>query len=136
MSISESSIVVPNGSLLPIVPPIFSFGALTCQPYQGIQMNHIYFQLANVFFLLSHLAPSGVHGILYLRLTFLVGCVFLVLWSCMIVCWLDALIWNILFIIINLIHICTLFYKLRPVRFSKEIEEVSKSKIIKNVIRK
>ncbi|XP_058794873.1 popeye domain-containing protein 3 isoform X2 [Phymastichus coffea] len=109
----------------PIVPPTsFLNGALTCQPYQGIYVNHIYFQLANAFFLLSHLAPSGLHGVLYLRCTLLVGCAFFVLWAWTIVCWLDAALWNLLFVIINFVHVCTLLYKLRPVRFSKEIEEV------------
>ncbi|KAK0173515.1 hypothetical protein PV328_006700 [Microctonus aethiopoides] len=108
----------------PIVPPTFLNGALTCQPYHGIYINHIYFQLANAFFLLSHLAPSGIHGVLYLRCTLLVGCAFLALWGWAIACWLDAALWNGLFVAINFVHVCTLLYRLRPVKFSKEIEEV------------
>lgn len=109
----------------PIVPPTFLNGALTCQPYQGIYVNHIYFQLANTFFLLSHLAPSGIHGVLYLRCTLLVGCAFLTLWGWTISCWLDAILWNGLFVAINFLHVCTLLYRLRPMKFSREIEEVS-----------
>lgn len=108
----------------PIVPPTFLYGVLTCQPYQGIFVNHIYFQLANAFFLLSHLAPSGIHGVLYLRCTLLVGCAFLALWGWTIACWLDAALWNALFVAINFVHVCTLLYKLRPIKFSREVEEV------------
>ncbi|XP_034939103.1 popeye domain-containing protein 3-like isoform X3 [Chelonus insularis] len=108
----------------PTVPPPFLTEAFTCQPYRGIYVNHIYFQLANAFFLLSHLAPSGIHGVLYLRCTLLIGCAFLTLWGWTIVCWMDAAMWNGLFVIINFFHVCTLLYRLRPIKFSKEIEEV------------
>ncbi|XP_023248006.1 popeye domain-containing protein 3 isoform X2 [Copidosoma floridanum] len=121
-STSSSSSVELN---LPLVPPAFLNGALTCQPYQDIKVNHLYFQLANGFFLLAHLAPaSGLHGVLYLRCTLLIGCAFLALWAWTVVCWLDAVLWNVLFIGIGFIHICVLLYRLRPIRFSKEIEEV------------
>ncbi|XP_012275861.1 blood vessel epicardial substance isoform X2 [Orussus abietinus] len=119
--------VVNHGSVYPhppIVPETFLNGALTCQPYHGFYVNHIYFQLANAFFLLSHLAPSGIHGVLYLRCTLLVGCAFLTLWGWAIACWLDAVLWNALFVAINFIHVCTLLYKLRPVRFTHEVEDV------------
>ncbi|XP_015588263.1 blood vessel epicardial substance isoform X3 [Cephus cinctus] len=108
----------------PMVPPTFLNGALSCQPYHGVYINHIYFQLANAFFLLSHLAPSGIHGVLYLRCTLLVGCAFLALWGWAIACWLDAALWNALFVAINFIHVCTLLYRLRPVKFSREVEDV------------
>ncbi|KAG5337151.1 PPD1A protein, partial [Acromyrmex charruanus] len=127
--------VVSHGSGYPhspIVPPTFLNGALTCQPYQGIYVNHIYFQLANAFFLLSHLAPSGIHGVLYLRCTLLVGCAFLALWGWTIACWLDAALWNALFVAINFVHVCTLLYKLRPIKFTREIEEVSEDQIEDN----
>jgi hypothetical protein len=117
------------GPNLPIVPPSFLNGVLTCQPYEGIYVNHIYFQLANAFFLLSHLASSGLHGVLYLRCTLLVGCTFLALWAWTVVCWLDAALWNGLFVVINFVHVCTLLYRLRPVKFSKEIEEVGLTRL-------
>ena len=119
--------VVSHGSAYPhppIVPPTFFNGAFTCQPYHGFYVNHIYFQLANAFFLLSHLAPSGIHGVLYLRSTLLVGCAFLALWGWTIACWLDAALWNALFVAINFVHVCMLLYRLRPMKFTREIEEV------------
>ncbi|KAJ8668605.1 hypothetical protein QAD02_010268 [Eretmocerus hayati] len=121
---SRGSVTGSSDLNLPLVPLNFLSGALTCQPYQGIYVNHVYFQLANAFFLLSHLAPSGLHGVLYLRCTLLIGCAFLALWAWSIVCWLDAALWNALFVLIDFVHVCTLLYRLRPINFSKEIEEV------------
>ncbi|XP_074102883.1 popeye domain-containing protein 3 isoform X3 [Cotesia typhae] len=69
-------------------------------------------------------APSGIHGVLYLRCTLLIGCAFLALWGWTIVCWFDATMWNGLFVAINFVHVCTLLYRLRPIKFSKEVEEV------------
>lgn len=89
------------------------------------QTNHVYFQLANTFFFLSYLAPTGLYGMLYLRCTLLVGCAFFALWGWAVKCYLDAFIWNTLFVIINFVHICILLFYLRPIRFSKEVEEVS-----------
>ncbi|XP_044737803.1 blood vessel epicardial substance-like isoform X2 [Chrysoperla carnea] len=88
------------------------------------QTNHIYFQLANTFFFLSYLAPTGLYGMLYLRCTLLVGCAFFALWGWAVRCYLDAFVWNTLFVLINFIHICILLFYLRPIRFSKEVEEV------------
>ncbi|XP_015523882.1 blood vessel epicardial substance [Neodiprion pinetum] len=108
----------------PLTSATFLIGAFTCQPYHGVHINHIYFQLANAFFLLSHLAPSGIHGVLYLRCTLLIGCAFFALWGWAIACWLDAALWNATFVAINFLHICMLLYRLRPVKFSREVEEV------------
>jgi hypothetical protein len=88
-------------------------------------VNHVYFQLANTFFFLSYLAPNGLYGILYLRCTLLVGCAFFALWGWAVLCCFDAFLWNATFVGINFIHVCILLYYLRPVKFTKEVEEVS-----------
>lgn len=87
-------------------------------------VNHAYFQLANTFFFLSYLAPNGLYGILYLRCTLLVGCAFFALWGWAVLCSFDAFLWNANFVAINFIHVCILLYHLRPIKFSKEVEEV------------
>lgn len=94
-----------------------------CTDWKDI--NHIYFQLANTFFFLSYLAPNGMYGMLYLRCTMLIGCVFFTLWAWVVQCFFDAVVWNILFVTINFIHMCVLLFYLRPVKFPKEVEEVS-----------
>ncbi|XP_023708350.1 blood vessel epicardial substance-like [Cryptotermes secundus] len=86
-------------------------------------VNHVYFQLANTFFFLSYLAPNGMYGILYLRCTLLVGCAFFALWGWAVLCCFDAFLWNATFVGINFIHVCILLYYLRPVKFTKEVEE-------------
>lgn len=89
-------------------------------------ISHAYFQLANMFFLLSYFASYGKCGILYLRCMLLIGCVFFGIWSYEVMCKLDALIWNLMFIVLNAIHIVILMVKQWPVRFGKEVEDVSK----------
>ncbi|XP_071443888.1 popeye domain-containing protein 1 isoform X5 [Hetaerina americana] len=87
--------------------------------------NHVYFQLANAFFFLSYLAPHrGAYGILYLRVTLLVGCAFFALWGWAVLCSFDAFLWNAAFVAINLLHVCVLLFHLRPVKFTREVEEV------------
>lgn len=90
-----------------------------------IVANHIYFQIANVLFLLSHFAPSGKCGVVYLRFMLLMGCAFFAIWGFEILCSLDVLIWNSTFILFNFIHILVLLVQMWPTRFTKEIEEVT-----------
>lgn len=98
------------------------FGVSYCMQWGSV--NHVYFQLANTFFFLSYLAPNGTYGILYLRCTLLVGCAFFALWGWTVMCSFDAFLWNAAFVAINFIHVCVLLYYLRPVKFSREVEEV------------
>lgn len=90
-----------------------------------IVSNHVYFQIANVLFLLSHFAPSGKCGAVYLRFMLLMGCVFFAIWGLEILCSLDILIWNLTFILCNFIHITVLLIQMWPTRFTEEIEEVT-----------
>ena len=92
-----------------------------------LPVNHLYFQLANVFLFLSYLAPNGIYGILYLRVTLSIGCFFFAIWGYLILCALDTLIWNVVFVLINLVHIVIIAYSLRPIRFSNELEQVRNS---------
>lgn len=94
-----------------------------CESFLAI--NHAYFQLANIFFLLSYFAPNRKCGLIYLRCMLLIGCVFFAIWGFEILCTLDALIWNVTFIICNIVHILILVIQIWPSRFTKEIEDVS-----------
>ena len=60
----------------------------------------------------------------------MVGCAFTALWGATVLCSMDALLWNANFVIINLVHIIVLLYRLRPVKFTKEVEEVRSLKCI------
>ncbi|XP_041979811.1 blood vessel epicardial substance-like isoform X2 [Aricia agestis] len=87
-------------------------------------VNHVFFQAANVFFLLSFLAPHTPSGLIWLRVALILGCTFSGLWAWSIECYLDAVVWNSAFIVINFIYFAAQFYLLRPIKFHKEIEEV------------
>lgn len=106
----------------PFLTAVLGAGIPYCT--QWTQVNHVYFQLANTFFFLSYLAPNGLYGILYLRCTLLVGCAFFALWGWTVLCSFDAFLWNANFVAINFIHVCVLLYRLRPIKFTREVEEV------------
>ncbi|KAL7638522.1 UNVERIFIED_CONTAM: hypothetical protein RMT77_011092 [Armadillidium vulgare] len=89
-----------------------------------LPVNHIYFQLANTFLLLSYLAPNGIYGILYLRVTLTIGCFFFAIWGYAVLCAFDTIVWNAIFVVINFVHAIFICYYLRPVRFSAELEQV------------
>ena len=57
----------------------------------SIFLNHHYFQLANIFFLLSYFAPNCKCGFIYLRFMCLIGCVFFAVWGLEIQHWKDVL---------------------------------------------
>ena len=113
--------------------PSYPFIVSSTPAFQGdyicdghwLPVNHLYFQLANIFLFLSYLAPNGIYGILYLRITLCIGCFFFALWGYLILCALDTLLWNAAFVLINLVHTVIIAYRLRPVRFSNELEQVS-----------
>lgn len=95
--------------------------------HKWLPINHIYFQLANIFLFLSYLAPNGIYGILYLRITLTIGCMFFSLWGWVILCAFDTFLWNAIFVLINLVHVIVICYYLRPVRFTPELEQVYRS---------
>lgn len=102
--------------------PYFDTGCLEWLP-----INHIYFQLANTFLFLSYLAPGGIGGLIYLRVMLAVGSAFFAIWGWIVLCAFDTFLWNAFFLLINLVHIVVLLFSLRPVRFDKQVEEVSVS---------
>lgn len=88
--------------------------------------NHVFFQVANVCLLLSFLAPHTPSGLLWLRVALMLGCAFSGVWAWTIECYLDGVLWNSVFILINFVYFAVHFYLIRPIKFHKEIEEVSK----------
>lgn len=90
-------------------------------------MNHVFFQVANVLFLLSFLAPHTPSGLLWLRVALMLACAFSGMWAWSIECYLDAVLWNSAFILINFVYFSVQFYLMRPIKFHKDVEEVSLS---------
>ncbi|CAK1585144.1 unnamed protein product [Parnassius mnemosyne] len=87
-------------------------------------INHIFFQVANICFLLSFLAPHTATGLIWLRVALILGCAFSGMWAWSVECYLDAVLWNCAFIVINFVYFAVQFYLMRPIKFHKDIEEV------------
>ena len=92
---------------------------------QWTPLNHVYFQLANFFLLMSYVAFGGIKGLIYLRLMLALGSAFLAIWAWVIICAFDTFLWNALFTVINAVHGAYLLFTLRPVRFDDQVEEVT-----------
>lgn len=93
-----------------------------CDEWQ--QPHHIYFQVANSLFLIAFLSPNGSYGALCTRCALVLASIFLIMWSYFIECSLDALVWSSSFLCINFVYLTILMYRLRPIRFEKEIDAV------------
>lgn len=92
--------------------------------------HHLYYQLGCGLFFLAFLAPNAPFGMLWLRCMVIAGSVLLIIWGWQVECTLDAVVWASLFLIINAIYVGALLCKLRPVKFEKEIEAVSRMSYI------
>ena len=94
-----------------------------CTEWQHAQ--HVLFQLANLCFAISFLAPSNFkHHPLFLRTVVTAGFLFLVLWAGIIVCLPDVFGWNLGFMLINIAYVAHILYTYYPVKFNPELEEV------------
>lgn len=103
----------------------FTLSALTNKCEQWQSMHHVYFQLANALFLIAFLAPHKTYGFLLTRCALVIGSILMILWSYLVKCSADALIWSCLFLAVNFPYLLVLIYRMRPVRFEKEIDAVN-----------
>lgn len=88
--------------------------------------HHIYFQLANALFLIAFLASNGEsYGSLVARCALVLGSILMIMWSYLIECTFDVVVWSGSFLFVNIIYLFILVYRLRPIRFEKDIESVS-----------
>lgn len=96
------------------------------QCHSTYALQPLYYHIGCAFFLLAFLAPSHRYGAaLYMRCMLVFGCILFAMWSYLTECRPDVLMWSFIFIIANIIHMIILICKLRPVKFDKDIEEVS-----------
>lgn len=102
----------------------FTFNVLTNKCGQWQDTNHVYFQVANALFLIAFLSPHKSYGFLLARCALVFGSILMILWSYLIECSWDALIWSGIFVTVNLAYLFVLIYQMRPVCFEKEIDEV------------
>lgn len=104
-----------------------AFGEFTnnCSDWHWQTPRHIYFQAANALFLIAFLSPHKSFGFLMARCAFVVASILMTMWSYLIECSLDGVVWCGLFLFINFIYLSVLIYQMRPIRFDKEIDAVS-----------
>nr|XP_027204590.1 blood vessel epicardial substance-like [Dermatophagoides pteronyssinus] len=86
--------------------------------------HHIFLQLANFFLFIGLFFGSiKIYSIIFLRSMILVGNLLTILWTWLVSCSTDLLLWNLIFAFLNFIHIIILFFKLHPfIRFPHEVE--------------
>lgn len=86
--------------------------------------QHVLFQGANVFFVISFLVPNQNHFVIPIHLFLTIGYFLYSLWSWKIVCETAVFGWNFTLMIINFGQSSFLIYTMRKVKFSKELEQV------------
>ena len=90
-----------------------------------LDAQHALFQLANLCMVISFLTPSNFrHHCFFLRLMLNFGFLFLVIWSAVFICMPDVLAWNLVFMLVNMLHLAYLGFQIIPQRFSKTCEDV------------
>ncbi|XP_029451199.1 blood vessel epicardial substance isoform X1 [Rhinatrema bivittatum] len=99
--------------------------AVVCEHWREI--HHLVFHLANICFAVGLVIPTtlSLHMIL-LRAMLCLGCTFFIIWTTLFRCALDIMIWNTVFLAVNLMHFVYLVYKRRPIKIEKELKGVYK----------
>ncbi|GFO01649.1 blood vessel epicardial substance [Plakobranchus ocellatus] len=101
---------------------------VTCRDWQEAQ--HALFQLANLCAAISLLTPGSFrHHLLFLRCLLLVAFFLFALWAGLFVCMVDVLIWNGIFLLVDLVHIVGLAYHNFPSKFSASVAEFYKRRL-------
>ncbi|XP_057689761.1 blood vessel epicardial substance [Corythoichthys intestinalis] len=94
-----------------------------CEEWE--QSHHLLFHLGNVSLLLGLVIPTtlGLHMIL-LRLLLATGCLFFIAWATLYRCNMDVMVWNVVFLVINFMHLLFLLYKRRPIKIDRDLRLV------------
>eukprot|EP01029_Cantina_marsupialis_P029538 TRINITY_DN781815_c0_g1_i1.p1 TRINITY_DN781815_c0_g1~~TRINITY_DN781815_c0_g1_i1.p1 ORF type:complete len:331 (+),score=72.15 TRINITY_DN781815_c0_g1_i1:51-1043(+) len=84
-------------------------------------LNDWIFQSANFFLLLSYINVN----ILWLRATLTLGSMAYAIWGWVtLAVAIDTVLWNVLFAVINIVHIILLLYRMRPIKLEPDFELV------------
>ncbi|XP_056289591.1 blood vessel epicardial substance isoform X1 [Pseudoliparis swirei] len=102
-----------------------ALNATSCEEWE--QTHHLLFHLASLSLLLGLGIPTtlGLHMIL-LRLLLMTGCGLFIVWATLYRCNLDVMVWNVVFLVINFMHLFFLLYKRRPIKIDRELRSVYK----------
>ncbi|XP_068425350.1 blood vessel epicardial substance [Clinocottus analis] len=102
-----------------------ALNATSCEEWE--QTHHLLFHLGSLSLLLGLVTPTtlGLHMIL-LRLLLMTGCGFFIVWATLYRCNLDVMVWNVVFLVVNFMHLFFLLYKRRPIKIDRELRSVYK----------
>lgn len=125
-SVDASTRITPIQDLSHLFAQTFSGMAYKqCTEWQSAT-QHVYYHIANAFLLLAFLIPyKPLYSFLCARCAFTFACVFMIMFNYLIECSLDGVIWFSVYLAVNVVYLLVLIYQLRPIRFEKEIEQVS-----------
>lgn len=89
--------------------------------------NHPYFHFSHAIMFICYMLPFGspCQLVLLIRVGLAGATTIMALWARSLECWVVSLIWNAASAVVNIIHICVLFYQLRPIKFNDELEQVN-----------
>ncbi|XP_067323467.1 blood vessel epicardial substance-like isoform X4 [Anolis sagrei] len=91
------------------------------------EIHHLVFHMANICFAVGLVIPTTYHlHMIVLRALLTIGCAFFIIWATLFRCALDVMIWNIAFLVVNLLHFLYLLYKRRPIKIDKELSSLYK----------
>ncbi|XP_030055024.1 popeye domain-containing protein 3 isoform X1 [Microcaecilia unicolor] len=128
----NSSLEIRISTLPPLFTPesrntVMSYNEtlVICEHWR--EMHHLVFHLANICFAVGLVVPTtlSIHMIL-LRAMLCLGCMFFIIWTTLFRCAVDIMIWNSLFLVVNLMHFVYLVYKKRPIKIEKELKGIYK----------
>ncbi|XP_005754423.1 popeye domain-containing protein 1 [Pundamilia nyererei] len=99
--------------------------ATSCQEWE--QTHHLLFHVGNLSLLLGLAIPTtlALHMIM-LRLLLTTGCGLFIAWATLFRCNMDLMVWNVVFLVINFVHLFYLLYKRRPIKIDRELRSVYK----------
>ncbi|CAI5678384.1 unnamed protein product [Oreochromis niloticus] len=97
------------------IPAVTStdLNATSCQEWE--RTHHLLFHVGNLSLLLGLAIPTtlALHMIM-LRLLLTAGCGLFIAWATLFRCNMDLMVWNVVFLVINFVHLFYLLYKRRP----------------------
>ncbi|XP_035744578.1 LOW QUALITY PROTEIN: blood vessel epicardial substance [Egretta garzetta] len=122
-------------SLLPVTPlgfipdlknaTLVPFNETACENWKEI--HHLVFHMANICFAVGLVIPTTLNlHMIFLRGLLTIGCALFIIWATLYRCALDIMIWNSVFLVVNLLHFIYLVYKRRPIKIEKELSSLYK----------
>ena len=113
-------------SLLASLLPSLDYSQLLYQPQcpGWVPLNHAYYQVSNLFLLLSSMAPNIPGGFLFLRAMLVVSFSISTVWGWTVACGLDITGWSSILAVVNMAWCVRTVWRGRTVSLSQEMEGV------------